>query len=116
VDCTIEWLNGTSGLEVRPLRALSFSEGYALEVVGQDPAGNALGPMRTYVLTGAAPPPPGLVVQDGGVPLALLVVLLVGATAAVALAASRGRKGDRGERAASNPRQPPPPGRPMGKV
>ena len=116
VDCTIEWLNGTSGLEVRPLRALSFSEGYALEVVGQDPAGNALGPMRTYVLTGAASPPPGLVVQDGGVPLALLVVLLVGATAAVALAASRGRKGDRGERAASNPRQPPPPGRPMGKV
>jgi hypothetical protein len=118
VDCTIEWLNGTSGIEVRPLRSLSFSEGYTLEVVGRDPAGNALDFKRATVLTGAAPPPPGLVVGGGGVPLALLVILLVAATAVVALAAMRRRRsgGGREGQAASSTRRDTPPAGPMGKV
>jgi hypothetical protein len=118
VDSTIEWLNGTSGLEVRPLRSLSFSEGYTLEVVGRDPAGNALDFKRATVLTGAAPPPPGLVVGGGGEQIALLVILLVAATAVVALAAMRRRRsgGGREGQAASSTRRDSPPAGPMGKV
>jgi hypothetical protein len=107
MDCTIEWLNGTSELEVRPLRALSYGEAYTLEVVGQDPAGNALGLKRATVLTLAAPPPHGLVVQGGGRPLTMLIVLLVAASAVVALTALRRRGG------AGASGQPACPGRPV---
>jgi hypothetical protein len=116
MDCTLEWLNGTSELEVRPLRALSYGEAYTLEVVGRDPAGNALGLKRATVLTLAAPPPPGLVVQGGGRPLPVLIVLLVAAAPVVALTALGRRRRGRGGRAASMPRPTRPATRSLGKV
>ena len=116
VDCTLEWLNGTSGLEVRPLRTLSYGEAYTLEVVGSDPAGNALGPARVAVLTLAAPPSPDLVVGGGGRVWPALALLLVAAGAVAALAAAMGPRRGRARRGASVPRATRPTAVRKGKV